>query len=83
MKPADSRRKPRGDRLFVAALILVLGLMIWTVADLQRRNATAVADRPAMRSIDPAVLQQGIQSGQLSDHPARFFKPVEHNGGRP
>ena len=83
MNPADSRRKPRGDRLFVAALILIVGLMIWSVADLQRRNATAVADRPAIRSIDPAVLRQGIQSGQLSDHPARFFKTLEDNGGRP
>ena len=74
---------PTGDRLFIAGLVLVVALMMWSLFDAHRRNLAAEHPRPAMRGIAPEILRQGRENGRLSDTPARFFKRLDDDGGAP
>ena len=72
-----------GDRLFIAGLVLVMALMLWTLTEAHRRNIAAEHPRAVMRGIDPETLRQGWENGRLSDTPARFFKRLDADGGTP
>jgi len=68
----------RGDLILVLMIIILLSLAGLTV---RYNHELTLNLRPKMVRIDPGVLAQQLQSGNLSSKKADFFQAVGREGG--
>jgi len=67
------RQRRWHDILLVALVVLALVSAAGAVARHARQDALAAL--PAMRDVDPQVIEKAMQNGSVSDHEARHFRP--------